>query len=132
MVNRPPTDAGTFSRIVAGARIWPGRAARWMDYSATAWMWGAMPICLAVWMQAKQKLPKRALEEIGSSMIAAMAGLIILLAVLILLVWLGGRFARHYMEDSGPALPSISWGSRQDDWADRPLPDEGEKSDEVK
>ncbi len=130
MVNHSILITAAFQRVRAHLQRRPARAVGWLETSATALTWGAMPVFLAILIQAKQKLPKRSIEEAGTAMITALAGLAILLFALLLLVWLGGHLARRYMDGGGLSLPSIGWSRRQDDWADRPLPDEDDKPDD--
>ena len=75
-----------------------------------------------LWLFAQQTAPliRRLDPQTRAKVLAALAALLILGLALVLLVWLGARATRRYMNSGRAASSSRPHGS-PDDWADKPI-----------
>jgi hypothetical protein len=75
-----------------------------------------------LWLLAQQAEPliRRLDPQTRAKVLAALAALVILGMAMVLLVWLGARATRRYM-NSGRAASSVKPHGSPDDWADKPI-----------
>ena len=78
-----------------------------------------MPVTLWLLAQQTEPLIRRLDPQTRAKVLAALAGLVILGVMMVLLIWLGARATRRYM-NSGRAS-RIQPHGRPDDWADKPI-----------
>jgi hypothetical protein len=85
-----------------------------------------MPVTLWLFAQQTEPLIRRLDPQTRAKVLAALAALVILGLALVLLVWLGARATRRYMNSGRPASSTRPHGS-PDDWADKPIVPDYEK-----
>jgi hypothetical protein len=91
--------------------------------------WGAVAIPSALaWAEVPQApLIKRLDGATRAKVLAALAGLIILLFAMVALIWLGARVTQRYRNGTSYFRPTPRPGEH--DWAKRPLGDDATKAD---
>jgi hypothetical protein len=100
----------------------------WRMHRAAAWMvaWAIILLPAALAFAEDERLPliKRLSDAERISVLAALAGLIILGMAMVALTWLGARFTQRYRNRQSYFQPTRRPGEH--DWAKRPM---GEKPD---